>query len=299
MSGTIHLPGREHGVLLIHGLLSSPLELRFVGRVLNRAGFTVHVPQIPGYSVGTSITDRHDWIEAVSAEYRSLARQCQSVSIGGLCIGAVLAMSLVQRGLVAQSLTLLSATLAYDGWAIPWYAFSLEPLYAVGLGRRYVYREHEPFGLRNEGLRKRVARAMIEEGRAGVGAAELPAKALYEARRLGREVGANLGAIRTDTLLIHAVDDETASPRNTERIYRGISSRVKQKIMLGDSYHMISMDNEREIVARQMARFTSASIRRDFPSAPVTEIEVGRALARLERRRHTPVEPDPDPELPA
>ena len=41
---TLHLKGGRQGVLLFHGLSSSPLELQFLARGLQRTGYTVRVP---------------------------------------------------------------------------------------------------------------------------------------------------------------------------------------------------------------------------------------------------------------
>lgn len=41
------------GVLLLHGLSSSPQELQFIARGLQLEGYTVSVPTLKGYSVGS------------------------------------------------------------------------------------------------------------------------------------------------------------------------------------------------------------------------------------------------------
>ena len=54
-STPIELPGGTHAALLLHGLGGSPLEVRFVARLLHRAGFSVLVPTLPGYSMGEEV----------------------------------------------------------------------------------------------------------------------------------------------------------------------------------------------------------------------------------------------------
>ncbi|MET3124890.1 esterase/lipase [Oxalobacteraceae bacterium GrIS 2.11] len=46
---TINLPGGSHAVLVLHGLMGNPLEMRFIGKQLQKAGFSVIVPLIVGY----------------------------------------------------------------------------------------------------------------------------------------------------------------------------------------------------------------------------------------------------------
>ncbi len=84
---------------------------------------------------------------------------------------------------------------------------------------------------------------------------------------------------------MHSADDETASPRNAQVVYDGIGAERKRKIMLGDSYHMITIDNERDLVARETIRFFQESIMRKHPDENIRLVSSTRALLRLQRRR--------------
>jgi carboxylesterase len=56
-------------------------------------------------------------------------------------------------------------------------------------------------------------------------------------------------------LLIHAQEDDTASIANSQLIHDRISSKVKKLVILTDSYHVITADQEREKVAREIQAF--------------------------------------------
>jgi carboxylesterase len=118
--------GGDHAVLLLHGLSSSPLEMRFLARALNREGFTATAPNLGGYSAGTPELQMEAWITAAVREFDTLKQQYGRVSVCGLSIGAALALALVDTRPSAHALILLSLTLDYDGWAIPWYRFLLD-----------------------------------------------------------------------------------------------------------------------------------------------------------------------------
>lgn len=280
------LEGGPHAVMLIHGLNSTPQEMRFVAKVLHKAGFTVMCPSLAGYSMGAPCSDRKQWIAGMLREYDALASRYATVSVGGLCIGAALSLAIAQQRPLVNALVLLSVTLEYDGWALPWYRFLLEPCHRLGITKRYAYQESEPFGLKNEALRKRIAEAMRATAGSAIGAAQLPIAFLYEAMRLGREVRAGLGNVDADALIMHAVDDETASPRNAKVVHEGISSEHKRKLLLGDSFHIICMDNERELVAREATRFIlSGLVRRGLLVGRDSKLpSTSRALARSLRR---------------
>ena len=281
----IRLPGGAHACLLLHGLAGSPLEVRFIGKLLQRAGFSVHIPVIPGYSMGASGPRWRDWLAQADAIYEGLRGQYKTVCVGGLSSGATLALALAQRRPDLQAIALWAVTLYYDGWAIPWYRSLLEPCYLLGIGRGYAYREKAPFGLKNERWRARVAEAMRSHKASTAGPALLPADFLYHSTLLGRHVESRLERVACDTLVVHAADDETASPRNAEDVFAGIRSERKRMIMLGDSYHIVTMDNERDLVARETIRFFQRSILHRYPDEPFTLVSSSRALLRQQRRR--------------
>ena len=261
MERDISLVGGEDAVLLLHGLAGSPLEMRYLANVLNVSGFSVSVPHVPGYGHGGKATDWRSWYDHVSQVFENLRRDYRTVSVGGLCIGAVLALSLaIEKRRDVTALSLLSTTLAYDGWSIPWYRFLLPLGYYTFLRQTYSYPEREPYGLKNEALRKRVAHAMQRQSLTEVGARRLPMNHIYQATRLIRHVKRNLDSVEVPALVMHAIDDDTASAKSADFIVDGIGSRKVRKILLRDSYHMITMDNERELVACETRNFFSGEI---------------------------------------
>jgi carboxylesterase len=283
--GGVHLPGGPHAALLLHGLASSPLEVRFIGRLLQRAGFSVVMPTIAGYSMGTTGPAWKRWLADIKTLYGSLSARYKSVSVGGLSSGATLALALGIERPGIPALAIWAVTLRYDGWAIPWYQWLFRPLYALGFGRNYAYREREPYGLKNERWRARVAEAMRTHNYSAAGPAAIPGAFLHQFMLLSDFVERNLPRISADTLVMHAADDETSSPRNAEMVYRNIRAAHKRKILLGDSYHLITMDNERDLVARETIRFFQQSIMRVHPEENLQLVSSARALLRLQRRR--------------
>ncbi len=257
----INLVAGEDAVLLLHGLAASPLEMRYVARALHRDGFSVHVPHLHGYGYGGVATDSREWHARACTIFDQLRRDYRTVSIGGLCIGAVLALSLAaEKGRDVAALSLLSTTLAYDGWSVPWYRFLLPFGYYTPLRHVYAYHEREPYGLKNEVLRKRIARTAQQAALTEAGASSLPMNHIYQAMRLIGRVKRNLGHVLAPALVVHAVDDDTASVKSADFVIDHIGSQVVRKIFLGDSYHMVTMDNERDVVARETSDFLCAQI---------------------------------------
>jgi len=255
----------DQAILLFHGLSSSPLELQMIGRGLQRAGYTVHLPHLPGYGDDGGGRRRHvshwrDWVGKALDEFDRLREQHSQVVVGGLCIGAVLALHVAAlRGQEAAAVTALSTTLEYDGWSLPWYSVFLPLAGLVPLGHRYSFRERHPYGVKDARLREWIARQMENTESSVAGAATLNARGLLEARRLIRETRRLLPQVVSPTLLIHALEDDMASPRSAEYVARHIAAQSRL-VLLRDSYHMITLDQEKGKVLAEMRAFLADTI---------------------------------------
>lgn len=259
---TITLPGGEHAVLALHGLLGNPLEMQHLGKRLQRAGYTVVIPLIPdyGFAAGSGQsyrTARYErWYDEVERHFDELKRNYKTVSVTGLCIGAVLALRLAsRRGNEIAGLSLLATTLAYDGWSIPWYRFLLPLAYYTPARYLYSYQERFPYGVKNENLQRWIAREMKVTGSSAAGASRLSAEGIFQAHRLIKEVRRLLPKVTTPALIIHAEEDDVASTWSADFVEANIGSIVKRKLILHNSYHIITLDNEKETVADESIAF--------------------------------------------
>jgi carboxylesterase len=252
---SVNLTAGDDVVLLLHGLAGSPLEMRYLANALHQQGLSVEVPHIPGYGYGEPASHWRDWHDRTVGIFDRLKRDYRSVSVGGLCIGAVLALTLAaEKGLEVSALSLLSTTLFYDGWGLPWYSFMMPLGFFTPLRTLYSYREREPFGIKNPRLRERVANAM-RGGFSEAGAARLSMNHLHQATRLIRHATRSMHAVTAPALVMHAVEDETASPKSADFVVDRIGSTTIRKVFLDNSYHMITIDNDRELVARETRDF--------------------------------------------
>jgi carboxylesterase len=255
----VHLPGGRQGVLLFHGLSSTPLELQYLARGLHRLGYTVRVAVIEGYTHGLSTarpTEHTDWVDAALAEFDHMRAQCDTLAVGGLCIGALLALAVAARRPDRVSHVLsLSTTLHYDGWAAPWTRWLLPLARVLPWAGRIAAKEREPFGLKDERLRAWVSAQMRETGGSNAGAAVLRVKDLLQAQDLMRVVRAGLPRVAAPTLIVHARDDDAASPRSAYEVADTVAAERVRCVILEDSYHMISIDKEKARVLAEMKAF--------------------------------------------
>jgi carboxylesterase len=211
----------------------------------------------------------------------------RTVSVAGISMGATLALGLAgERSGDIAALAMLSTTLFYDGWNVSPFRFLLPVAYHTPLGVFYrKHRETTPFGLKNPRLRLWVEQGMKAQGVSSVGAAAIPTRGLYQAERLIRHVKGVLPRIQTPTLLIHATEDDVSSVRSPDYVEQHLGTRQVQQVRLSNSYHMITVDNERETVAQRSISFFRETVFQKI-------METSRALpARLRDGQSLPLEP--------
>ena len=250
--------GGETGFLLIHGLGGTPVELRVLAKGLHKAGFSVHCPQLPGHC-GTEDDLRRvswrDWIAASEAALDQLRKCCGTVVIGGLSMGAIVALQVARnRPSSIDGLALFGATLWYDGWAIPWYGFLLRLLIDTPVGKRFRFVEREPYGIKDERTRRMIQAAMERGNSAEAGLLGTPSQAVREMWRLVKSAKAAIPAITQPALVMHAREDDVAGLSNAHYLQKHLAGQVKL-VVLDDSYHMITIDRESATVITETAAF--------------------------------------------
>ncbi|MEO7477763.1 MAG: alpha/beta fold hydrolase [Lysobacteraceae bacterium] len=262
-SSEFFLPGGRDGVLLIHGLTGTPAEMRFVGKGLHRAGYSVLGMQLAGHCGDEDdllATGWRDWYSSVTEAADRLATQVDRIFVGGLSMGALLALKLAaERPTQVSGLALYGTTFAYDGWTIPQIAklsFLLPLAIRLGIGRKRRFMEKPPYGIKCERVRQRIAGSMLEGDSAAGGLPGNPWPSLAEFYRLSTRVRKQLDQVRAPCLVVHSANDDIASVRNARIVERNVDAEV-ETMLLHNSYHMVTVDQEhREVIARSASFFS-------------------------------------------
>jgi carboxylesterase len=253
--------GGRSGVLLIHGLTGTPMEMRLLGKGLHKAGFTVHGMQLAGHCGNVDdllATGWRDWYASVEKAADELRGKVDRLFVGGLSMGALLALKLAaDRPELVAGVGVYGVTFRYDGWSIPWFArlsFILPLLRFFGLGRNRSFMEQPPYGIRDERLRAQVSAAMLGGDSAAAGLPSNPWYAVAEMRELSADVRKHLPKVTAPCLVAHASEDDVASVKNAELVLRRVSGPT-EFLLLKDSYHMITIDKERRTLNERSAKF--------------------------------------------
>ena len=254
-------------VLLIHGITGTPSEMRYLGRKLNKAGYTVFCNTLPRHCSTLGELKKVSWqeiVEACAEDLKLLKDECPKVFVGGISMGALVAVHLAYQlphdvsGIIA-----LAPTIFYDGWALHKGKVLLNLVWPVPFLRNRVnIREGAPYGLKDEVLREHIKR-FYQNARADqfddkvklFGSPFFPAACLYQHRRFSEIVKKELSLVDKPIIILHAKEDDMVSIKNARYILDHIGSKDKELVVLQNSYHMITIDQEKDKVAEESIKF--------------------------------------------
>jgi carboxylesterase len=252
--------GGRLGALLIHGLGGTPIELRFIAQALARAGHTVYSCQLAGHC-GTPEELRRstwrEWYQSVEAAHEKLTQHCDLVVAGGLSMGGLLALHLAKnRPDNVHGLLLYAPTLKLDGWSMPWYSVLLRYIRPLPIRFEIDLPEHAPFGLKDERVRALVVKSMLSGDSSQAGVFYTPLRSFANFNRLVDIVKRELHEIRQPALIVHPRDDDMASLKNAYYLQSHLGGLV-DTLVLDDSYHMVTLDQQRHLVAERTLSFVN------------------------------------------
>jgi esterase/lipase len=221
-----HGPEGRTGVLVVHGFTGTPMSIRPWGEHLAAAGFAVRAPLLPGH--GTRWQDcnasTHDqWTTAVNDAFDVLAAECDRVFVAGLSLGGTLSIRLAEArpddvaGLLLVNPALL--TQRVDAKLLPMIA-------------------------RITGSWAPIASDIKKPGVTELAYPKLPTRAMMQLRRLWAVTRADLARVTAPTIVFHSVEDHVVEPVNSEILLASIGSTDTTEVLLHDSYHVATLDND-------------------------------------------------------
>ncbi len=264
----LHLSG-DSGmtVILIHGLTGTPNEMKYLAGSFHTKGYNVSCPRLANHNQPLHVLKNTKWqdcYETVRQDFLRIKKSNpkETVFVAGLSMGALLALLLAEEFQdQISAISCLSPTLFYDGWNVPWSRHLLPLAYFTPLKHFFYFKEEPPYGIKNERIRARVHRYFSNVSLQEMGSITrfgypcFPVTLLCELRLLVKHLAKKLPSVRVPVQIIQAKEDDMTSIKNAQFIYDKVSSPVKEIVLLEDSYHIITADQERTKVSHKMGEF--------------------------------------------
>ena len=96
--------GGNKGVMLIHGICSSPWEMLPVAEALIKDNFTVYVPRVAGHGISMDSlikTTWQDWYNSLLLPFSALSAHCSNITIIGQSNGGLLACAVAMNNTIS------------------------------------------------------------------------------------------------------------------------------------------------------------------------------------------------------
>ena len=255
------LEGGRTGILLVHRLGGSPAELTILSEGLAHDGFTVSAPVLFGHCGSRDLlgaTTWKHWYDSVQQAHDELMRRCDTVIVGGMGVGAMLALHLaVQRPQQVHGLVLLSPTFWPNGWAMPWYARLLRLLGSKGLADLLSLNDRPPFGIKDDELRRAMLAEREHDGRPVEDIIGRGGGTMLEVKWLADTVVPELPSVSQPCLIFHPRHDDRSSLSASQLLQRKLNGIV-DLVVLEDSYHLVTLDRQRTFVLERTLDFADA-----------------------------------------
>ena len=229
--------GSEVGVLLCHGFTGTPQSMRPWGEYLAERGYTVRVPLLPGHGTTwqeMNNTGWQDWYSCVDTAFRELHESCERVVVGGLSMGGALSLQLAQEhGPRISGLVLVNPAVKFDDprtRLVPVLKHFIGSLEAVG----------------ND---------IKKPGVTELAYPRTPLKAGHSQLVAWQSVVRDLPEVTQPVLLLRSIEDHIVPASSSALILSRISSRDVSEILLRDSYHVATLDNDAPRIFDESAKF--------------------------------------------
>ena len=207
------------------------------GEYLAARGHAVRVPRLPGH--GTTWKDMNatswdDWHGELDSALTDLRSTCDRVVVAGLSMGGAQALRLAQlRPDDVSAVIVVNPAIASDRFdvklvpALKWLLPSMP-------------------GIGND---------IKKPGSDEIGYDRTPLKALDSMMQAWKLIRADLPKITAPLLYLRSTEDHVVDEASTSLILDGVSSPMREKVMLENSFHVATIDNDAPLIFERSAAF--------------------------------------------
>jgi len=228
------------GCLLLHGGTGTPEVMRSMGEFLTEKGISALGKRLKGF--GTSLEDwlkttHLDWISSAEEGINELESYCENIFVAGLSMGG--ALTLYLAGKHQNRFAGIIPICAPAG-----------PSFLRGFRENF-----QPLAEENAPQPNESARDIKDENVKHGGYDYFYPSLFLEWADLVENANSVIHAVQCPALIIEAKIDHVVDPKTAEWIYGHIGSDQKKLLWLENSYHMATIDVDKEIVFRKVVEF--------------------------------------------
>lgn len=236
----LNIKGNEYGVLLLHGFTSGPHEMKPISNALKNKEYSILIPLLPGH--GSTPEDLlkckwYDWFVGAKEALFDLRKTCDKIIVVGQSMGGTLALHLAAHyqldGVIALA---------------PGLFFKEKKTRFLPLVSKFIRYRRKVNGPDIHDEQERINQKPYSYDKT-------PLKAAYQLKQMFEHLINDLPEIYAPAMLIHSTQDHVIDYKSSEYIYDNISSENKKFLTLKESYHVLTLDLEKDIVVGEIEKF--------------------------------------------
>lgn len=240
----LHNPGSRTGILLVHGLMAAPEEVREWAQFLYSKGYSVYAPRLAGHgtsAVDLSLQHHGDWLNSVDRGTAILKTCCDRMVIGGFSTGAGLALhQAIHHPDLFEAVIAVSAPLQFKGLS----ANFVEKLctwngLVTRLGMGFLAKPY----------------AKNHPDNPQINYHRCPIEGIVEVKALMKKVDQDLASLKIPALIMQGSQDPKVAPQSGTRIFQRITHPKAQYKEIDFHLHGIVRGTVAQGVFDEVERF--------------------------------------------
>ncbi|MFC4799604.1 alpha/beta hydrolase [Neobacillus sp. GCM10023253] len=222
------IEGNDTGILISHGFMGTPQSVQYLGQEFSKLGYTVYAPRLTGH--GTHYRDlenttHHDWFSALETGYKFLKERCSTIFVIGQSMGGALALWLAKKYADIEGLVTINAALSLPDYE-----------YLVGKSKPRFLPEGSP-DIRLQGVHE-------------ITYNKVPLQSIHELQALMKKTPDIIPTVKQPILCFKSLEDHVVPHECTDYIFNHIGSAQKDVVTLYHSYHVASMDYDKDAIIK-------------------------------------------------
>ncbi len=231
-----HEGTEDIGVVIVHGFTSTTSSMLYVAEQFAEKGYHVEMPPLSGH--GTEWKDLEntpytEWVRDVEKGIDDCMKRTKNVFILGLSMGGTIAMRMLEVYPILKGAALINHAMVFKDPKMKWI----------------------PLLKSIKRTTKAIASDIKDPNQKEIAYERTPLEGVHQMLKLIAAVRIDLAKITQPVIIFKSKDDHVVPTVSAEWTYENIRSKTKKLLWLDNSYHVATMDYDKDIIIESADEF--------------------------------------------